>query len=201
MIVSKLEINLSDEGNEVEIGRKVALGGEREEIVRDLKAVGYALAESARRRKLEEPKESAERIQFEQALAEGFRMDADEAEEMDRAAAENRRKDPRRMRGHCSRRNGGEVESMSEPNIDELREQASAEIDPQFQPDPESLEKAAERAEEYVAYLYDILDSIYEAERLIQNAKETLQTRRLNETARILSEAEDKVDELLERGF
>lgn len=90
---------------------------------------------------------------------------------------------------------------MSEPNIDELREQASAEIDPQFQPDPESLEKAAERAEEYVAYLYDILDSIYEAERLIQKAKETLQTRRLNETARILSEAEDKVDELLERGF
>lgn len=89
MIVSKLEINLSDEGNEVEIGRKVALGGEREEIVRDLKAVGYALAESARRRKLEEPKETAERIQFEQALAEGFRMDADEAKEMDRAAAED----------------------------------------------------------------------------------------------------------------
>lgn len=88
MIVSKLEINLSDEGNEVEIGRKVILDGEREEIVRDLKAIGCALAESARRRKLEEPKESAERIQFEQALAEGFRMDADEAKEMDRAAAE-----------------------------------------------------------------------------------------------------------------
>lgn len=89
MIVSKLEINLFDEGNEVEIGRKVALGGDKDEITRDLKAVGYALAESARRRKLEEPKETAERIQFEQALAEGFRMDADEAKEMDRAAAED----------------------------------------------------------------------------------------------------------------
>lgn len=88
MIVSKLEINLSDEENGVEIGRKVALGGDKDEITRDLKAVGYALAESARRRKLEEPKETAERIQFEQALAEGFRMDADEAKEMDRAAAE-----------------------------------------------------------------------------------------------------------------
>lgn len=86
-------------------------------------------------------------------------------------------------------------------NLDEIKEQRYADRDPQFQPDPESLEKAAERAEEYVAYLYDILDCIYEAERLIQNAKETLQTRRLNETARILFEAEDKVDELLERGF
>lgn len=88
MIVSKIEINLSDEGNEVEIARKVALGGEREEIVRDLKAIGYALAQRARRRKLEEPKETAERIQFEQALAEGFRMDADEVKEMDCAAAD-----------------------------------------------------------------------------------------------------------------
>lgn len=88
MIVSKLEINLSDEGNEVEIGRKVALGGEREEIVRDLKAVGYALAKNARKRNLTKPKETAERVQFEQALSEGFRMDADEAREMDRPAAE-----------------------------------------------------------------------------------------------------------------
>lgn len=88
MIKTEIDIVFNKETNDVEIGRKVALGGEREEIVRDLKSVGYALAESARRRKLEEPKETAERIQFEQALAEGFRMDADEAKEMDRAAAE-----------------------------------------------------------------------------------------------------------------
>lgn len=88
MIKIEIDIVFNKETHDVEISRKVALGGEREEIVRDLKAVGYALAESARRRKLEEPKETAERIQFEQALAEGFRMDADEAKEMDRAAAE-----------------------------------------------------------------------------------------------------------------
>lgn len=62
--------------------------GERETIAHDLMAIGYALAESARRRDLDEPEGTAERIKFEQAFAEGFRMDADEAKEIDRAESE-----------------------------------------------------------------------------------------------------------------
>jgi len=88
MIKTGFEIVFNKETNDVEIARKVAMGGEREEIVRDLKSVGYALAKRIRQRKLEEPEETAERIQFEQAFAEGFRMDADEVKEMDSAAAE-----------------------------------------------------------------------------------------------------------------
>ena len=88
MIKTEIGFVFHKETNEVEITRKVAMGGEREEIVRDLKSVGYALAKSARKRKLEEPEKTAERIQFEQALAEGFRMDAAEVKEMDSAAAE-----------------------------------------------------------------------------------------------------------------
>ena len=88
MIKTEIGFVFHKETNEVEITRKVAMVGEREEIVRDLKSVGYALAKRIRHRKLEEPEETAVRIQFEQAFAEGFRMDAAEVKEMDSAAAE-----------------------------------------------------------------------------------------------------------------
>ena len=87
---------------------------------------------------------------------------------------------------------------MSEPNIDELREQASAGIDPQFQTDPD---EAADRDEAFTAALYDILDIIYEARRQIQVAKDKIKTRKFNELDRRLGEAEDMADELLEKGL
>lgn len=88
MILSHMKIVVHNDTNEADIRREVHITGDNDEISRDLKAVGYALAKNARKRNLTKPKETAERIQFEQALSEGFRMDADEAREMDRSAAE-----------------------------------------------------------------------------------------------------------------
>ena len=58
-----------------------------------------------------------------------------------------------------------------------------------------------DREEEFTAALYDILDSIYEARRLISKAKDEVKTRRFNELDRRLGEAEDMADELLEKGL
>lgn len=88
MILSRMRIVVHNDTNEADIRREIHITGDNDEISRDLKAVGYALAKNARKRKLPKPKETAERVQFEQALSEGFRMDADEAREMDRSAAE-----------------------------------------------------------------------------------------------------------------
>jgi hypothetical protein len=88
MIISRMKIVVHEETSEADIRREVHITGNNDEISRDLKAVGYALAKNARKRNLTKPKETAERVQFEQALSEGFRMDADEASEMDRSAAE-----------------------------------------------------------------------------------------------------------------
>ena len=88
MILSQMKIVVHNDTNEADIRREVHITGDNDEISRDLKAVGYALAKNARKRNLTKPKETAERVQFEQALSEGFRMDADEAREMDRSAAE-----------------------------------------------------------------------------------------------------------------
>jgi hypothetical protein len=85
---------------------------------------------------------------------------------------------------------------MSEPNIDELREQASAEFDPQFAEDPE-----IDRDELFDSALYDILDDIYEAREILKKAKGKIQTRKFNELDRRLGEAEDMADELLEKGL
>lgn len=88
MILSRMKIVVHEDTNEADIRREVHITGDNDEISRDLKAVGFALARNARKRNLTKPKETAERVQFEQALSEGFRMDADEAREMDRDAAE-----------------------------------------------------------------------------------------------------------------
>lgn len=88
MILSRMKIVVHEETSEAYIRREVHITGDNDEISRDLKVVGYALAKNARKRNLTKPKETAERVQFEQALSEGFRMDADEAREMDRSAAE-----------------------------------------------------------------------------------------------------------------
>ena len=88
MILSRMKIVVHEDTNEADIRREVHITGDNDEISRDLKAVGFALAKNARKRNLTKPKETAERVQFEQALSEGFRMDADEAREMDRSAAD-----------------------------------------------------------------------------------------------------------------
>lgn len=88
MILTRMKIVVHNDTNEADIRREVHITGDNDEISRDLKAVGFALAKNARKRNLTKPKETAERVQFEQALSEGFRMDADEAREMDRSAAE-----------------------------------------------------------------------------------------------------------------
>lgn len=88
MILTRMKIVVHNDTNEADIRREVHITGDNDEISRDLKAVGFALAKNARKRNLTKPKETAERVQFEQALSEGFRMDADEAREMDRSAAD-----------------------------------------------------------------------------------------------------------------
>lgn len=88
MILTRMKIVVNNDTNEADIRREVHITGDNDEISRDLKAVGFALAKNARKRNLTKPKETAERVQFEQALSEGFRMDADEAREMDRSAAD-----------------------------------------------------------------------------------------------------------------
>lgn len=88
MILTRMKIVVHNDTNEADIRREVHITGDNDEISRDLKAVGFALAKNAQKRNLTKPKETAERVQFEQALSEGFRMDADEAREMDRSAAD-----------------------------------------------------------------------------------------------------------------
>jgi len=68
--------------------------------------------------------------------------------------------------------------------------------DPQFEKEPEQYE----RAEQFADALFDIADQIDTARGIIGKTREELNTRRLNEVDRLLSEAEDKVDEMLERG-
>jgi len=85
---------------------------------------------------------------------------------------------------------------MSEPNIDELREQRYADRDPQF-----AEEQEIDRDELFDSALYDILDNIYEARRQLQEAKNKIKTRKFNELDRRLGEAEDMADELLEKGL
>jgi hypothetical protein len=58
-----------------------------------------------------------------------------------------------------------------------------------------------DRDEAFTAALYDILDTIYEARRQIQAAKDKIKTRKFNELDRRLGEAEDMADELLEKGL
>lgn len=88
MILTRMKIVVHNDTNEADIRREVHITGDNDEISRDLKAVGFALAKNARKRNLTKPKETAERVQFEQELSEGFRMDADVAREMDRSAAD-----------------------------------------------------------------------------------------------------------------
>ena len=83
-------------------------------------------------------------------------------------------------------------------NLDEIKEQRDADRSPEFEPEPD---EAADRDEAFTAALYDILDSIYEARRLISKAKDEIKTRKFNELDRLLGEAEDKADELLEKGL
>jgi Txe/YoeB family toxin of Txe-Axe toxin-antitoxin module len=68
--------------------------------------------------------------------------------------------------------------------------------DPQFEKEPEQYE----RAEQFINALYDLADEIDTARETIRKTREELNTRRLNEVDRLLSEAEDKVVEMLERG-
>lgn len=88
---------------------------------------------------------------------------------------------------------------MSEPNIDALAEQRYADSDPTMT--IQKMRDFVELSENYITDLDDILLDIQHARELIRMAKDAYQTRRFNETDRLLSEAEDKIDELLERGL
>lgn len=68
--------------------------------------------------------------------------------------------------------------------------------DPQFEKEPEQYE----RAEQFADALFELAEEIDTARGIISKTREELCTRRLNEVDRLLSEAEDKVAEMLERG-
>lgn len=81
-------------------------------------------------------------------------------------------------------------------NLEEIKEQRYADRDPQF-----AEEKEIDRDELFDSALYDILDDIYEAREILKKAKGKIKTRKFNELDRLLGEAEDKADELLEKGL
>jgi hypothetical protein len=66
---------------------------------------------------------------------------------------------------------------------------------------PNEINEPIDREEVFAAALYDILDTIHEARRQLQAAKDKIKTRKFNELDRRLSEAEDMADELLEKGL
>ena len=85
---------------------------------------------------------------------------------------------------------------MTEPNLDELAELAYAAHDPQFQ-------RLSGEDVEYLKIdaLIEIEEAIDTARKTIIDYRENFGSRRLNEVDRLLSEAEDKVGEMLERGI
>ena len=66
---------------------------------------------------------------------------------------------------------------------------------------PNEINEPIDREEVFAAALYDIRDTIYEARRQLQVAKDKIKTRKFNELDRRLGEAEDMADELLEKGL
>lgn len=86
MIKSSLEPKLNDDGV-LSIARVVEMFGDRGDIIADLKAIAFTLANKSKKAGTKE-QQTAERIVFEQAFAEGFRMTLEEAKEMDEQACE-----------------------------------------------------------------------------------------------------------------
>ena len=90
MIVSGIVL-IEQDGDAIAT-RKIKIDGSAETVAHDITALGYALAENARRNGFSKSKTNAHRIMFEQAFAAGFRMTEDEVNDMDIAEIEEMEK-------------------------------------------------------------------------------------------------------------
>ena len=82
-------------------------------------------------------------------------------------------------------------------NLDEMREQAHAERDPQNETEP----SPEECNEKIIECLYDVETALDGIRKQIAETRNAARTCKLNHIDRLLSEAEDKVEKMLERGF
>ena len=88
MIKTRVKTEHAPDGDGLELRREIIIKGGDDDIVNDLRAIGYGLAKRAGREAKKKHEEEAMRTRYETAFTEGMRMDQDELKEADKGTME-----------------------------------------------------------------------------------------------------------------